>query len=96
MAEDSAERFNPFTRVAVPSDSTNPDERPQPTPAEKILVASREPRDPAVVAGWFDEIALLALESDAAGLAAKVAELAGPQTSAPLTASLQRPIEPAV
>ena len=75
----------------------NPDERPQPTPAEKILVASREPRDPAVVAGWFDEIALLALESDAAGLAAKVAELAGPAAAtARVGAPVQRPIEPAV
>ncbi len=56
----------------------NPYERPQPTPAEKILLAGRRPREPGEVAGWFDEIALLALEGDASALAAKVAELAGP------------------
>jgi FlaA1/EpsC-like NDP-sugar epimerase len=55
----------------------NPGERPQPTPAEKILLAAREQRDPDEVAAWFDEIALLALEGDAAGLAAKVGALAG-------------------
>ncbi|HVP01742.1 MAG TPA: nucleoside-diphosphate sugar epimerase/dehydratase [Solirubrobacteraceae bacterium] len=55
----------------------NPQERPQPTPAEKILLAGRRPRDPAEVAAWFDEISLLVLEGDAAGLAAKVEELAG-------------------
>jgi len=55
----------------------NPQERPQHTPAEKILLASRSLRDPAQVAGWFDEISLLVLEGDAAGLAAKVGELVG-------------------
>ena len=53
----------------------NPYERPQPTPAEKILRAEREPLDPGAVDEMFDEIALLVLEGDAAGLAAKVAEL---------------------
>lgn len=70
----------------------NPDERPQPTPAERIRVAARETRDPDVVAGWFDEIALLALESDAAGLAAKVAELtevsSGSRSAAPASLAL--------
>ncbi len=55
----------------------NPQERPQHTPAEKILLAGRTARDPVQVSGWFDEISLLVLEGDAAGLAAKVAELAG-------------------
>src|SRR3954469_235046 len=51
-------------------------ERPQPTPAEKIMLAEREVLDPALVAGIFDSIGLLALEGDAAGLAARVAQLA--------------------
>jgi FlaA1/EpsC-like NDP-sugar epimerase len=50
-------------------------ERPQPTPAEKILLAEREPFDPATVDKMFDEIGLLVLEGDAAGLAQKVSEL---------------------
>jgi FlaA1/EpsC-like NDP-sugar epimerase len=53
----------------------NPYERPQPTPAEKILRAEREPLDPAVIDEMFDEIGLLVLEGDAAGLAQKVTEL---------------------
>jgi FlaA1/EpsC-like NDP-sugar epimerase len=50
-------------------------ERPRPTAAEKILLAEREPLSPEVVAAMFDEIKLLVLEGDAAGLAAKVAGL---------------------
>jgi len=53
----------------------NPYERPQPTPAEKILLAEREPLGPAHVEQMFSEIGLLVLEGDAAGLAAKVSEL---------------------
>lgn len=53
----------------------NPYERPQPTPAEKILRAERDPLAPGVVDGMFDEIGLLVLEGDAAGLAQKVSEL---------------------
>jgi FlaA1/EpsC-like NDP-sugar epimerase len=53
----------------------NPFERPQPTPAEKIMVAERQKLAPGTVAAVFDEIGLLVLEGDAAGLAAKVAEL---------------------
>jgi FlaA1/EpsC-like NDP-sugar epimerase len=53
----------------------NPYERPQPTPAEKILRAERERREPEAVDGMFDQIGLLVLEGDAAGLAAKVSEL---------------------
>ncbi len=59
----------------------NPYERPQPTPAEKILRAERAPREPAEVADWFDEISLLVLEGDAAGLAEKVGQLAGEQSA---------------
>jgi FlaA1/EpsC-like NDP-sugar epimerase len=54
----------------------NPYERPQPTPAEKIQRAEREPLDPAWVESTFAEINLLVLEGDAAALAAKVGELA--------------------
>jgi FlaA1/EpsC-like NDP-sugar epimerase len=54
----------------------NPYERPQPTPAEKILRAERSGLDPAWVEATFAEINLFVLEDDTAGLAAKVAELA--------------------
>jgi FlaA1/EpsC-like NDP-sugar epimerase len=54
----------------------NPYERPQPTPAEKIVRADRAHLDPAWVEATFAEINLFVLEGDAAGLAAKVAELA--------------------
>jgi FlaA1/EpsC-like NDP-sugar epimerase len=50
-------------------------ERPRPTEAEKILRAEREPLGVQEVESMFDEIQLLVLEGDAAGLAAKVSEL---------------------
>jgi FlaA1/EpsC-like NDP-sugar epimerase len=50
-------------------------ERPVPTAAEKILLAEREPLGGGQVEAMFAEIGLLVLEGDAAGLAAKVAEL---------------------
>ncbi len=50
-------------------------ERPRPTEAEKILRAERETLGVAEVESMFDEIRLLVLEGDAAGLAAKVSEL---------------------
>jgi len=50
-------------------------ERPRPTEAEKILRAEREPLGVLEVESMFDEIRLLVLEGDAAGLAAKVSEL---------------------
>ncbi len=50
-------------------------ERPTPTAAEKIRLAEREPLAPETVEAMFDEIRLLVFEGDAAGLAAKVAEL---------------------
>ena len=53
----------------------NPYERPQPTPAEKIVRAERDQRPPHAVDDMFDQIGLLVLEGDAAGLAAKVSEL---------------------
>lgn len=56
-------------------DLFNPHERPKPTPAERITLARRDQLDPVEVEAMFDEIALLVLEGDAAGLAAKVGEL---------------------
>jgi len=50
-------------------------EQPRPTPAEKIMLAEREPLAPETVEAMFDEIGLLVFEGDAAGLAAKVSEL---------------------
>jgi len=45
------------------------------TAAEKIMLAERQPLDVATVEAMFEEINLLVLEGDAAGLAAKVSEL---------------------
>ena len=59
----------------------NPYERPQPTPAEKIVRAERTRLDPDWVERTFGEINLFVLEGDAAGLAAKVAELAAVRTA---------------
>jgi FlaA1/EpsC-like NDP-sugar epimerase len=53
----------------------HPDERAQPTPADKIVRAEREPLAPEAIDAMFDQIGLLVLEGDAAALAAKVAEL---------------------
>jgi len=50
-------------------------ERQRPTATEKILRAERSPLAPDVVEEVFAEINLLVLEGDAAGLAAKVADL---------------------
>jgi len=54
----------------------NPGERSQPTAAEKISLAEREPLDPDWVEEVFDQVNMLVLEDDAAGLAAHVVELA--------------------
>ncbi len=58
-------------------DLFNPYERPQPTPAQKIVRAERETLDPAWVEETFSKINLLVLEGDAAVLAEHVARLAG-------------------
>jgi FlaA1/EpsC-like NDP-sugar epimerase len=50
-------------------------ERSMPTVAEKIMLAERAPLAVETVEAMFDEIGLLVLEGDAAGLAAKVSEL---------------------
>jgi FlaA1/EpsC-like NDP-sugar epimerase len=57
-------------------DLFNPYERPQPTPAQKILRAEREPLDPVWVENTFSRINLLVLEGDAAVLAEHVSSLA--------------------
>jgi FlaA1/EpsC-like NDP-sugar epimerase len=57
-------------------DLFNPFERPQPTPAQKIVRAEREPLDPAWVESTFSRINLLTLEGDAAVLAEHVSSLA--------------------
>jgi FlaA1/EpsC-like NDP-sugar epimerase len=56
-------------------------ERPQPTPAQKIMRAMRPPVDPAWVEYVFDKIGLLVVEGDAAGLATAVGELASARTA---------------
>jgi FlaA1/EpsC-like NDP-sugar epimerase len=64
-------------------------ERPEKTPAAKILRAQRPALDPAWVEETFNQIGLLVLEGDAAALAAKVAELAvvrEPEVTVPETA----------
>lgn len=59
----------------------NPDERPIPTAAEKILRAERDPLEPEWVERTFQEINLLALEGDAAALASRVSSLSASATA---------------
>jgi FlaA1/EpsC-like NDP-sugar epimerase len=68
----------------------NPGERPQPTPAEKILVAEREPLDPAWVDETFSTVEDLVYSGDAAGLASIIARLAR-ERYAGQTAASERP-----
>jgi len=63
-------------------DLFNPYERPQPTPAQKILRAARERLDPQSVEQIFGEINLLVLEGDAAALAQHVGKLSNSRFSA--------------
>jgi FlaA1/EpsC-like NDP-sugar epimerase len=53
----------------------NPGERPQPTPAEKIVAVAREPLDPEWVETAFARIEELVYNGDAAALAGAVAAL---------------------
>jgi FlaA1/EpsC-like NDP-sugar epimerase len=62
-------------------------ERARETTAEKILLAERPPLGAAAVESIFAEIGLLVLEGDAAGLAAKVAELSALHVEAGSTAN---------
>jgi FlaA1/EpsC-like NDP-sugar epimerase len=61
----------------------NPDERPQPTPAEKILTAVRDPLDPDWVEGAFVQVEELVYQGDGAGLAATVGRLSAERAAAP-------------
>jgi len=61
----------------------NPYERPQPTPAQKILRAHHPLLDPAWERETFDQVNWLALDGDAAALAVKVSELAAVRQVAP-------------
>ncbi len=63
-------------------DLFNPDERPQPTPAQKILLADRDSLDPGWVERTFAEINLLVLEGDASALAKRVSMLSGARVQA--------------
>jgi len=65
-------------------------ERSVPTGAEKIMRAERDPLAAAAVESMFDEIGLLVLEGDAAGLARKVAELSAAQLHAPAPVARRR------
>jgi FlaA1/EpsC-like NDP-sugar epimerase len=67
-------------------DLFNPWERPQPTPAQKIVRADRAPIDPEWVEDTFDQIGLLVLEGDAPALAAKVSGLALDRAAPPTLA----------
>jgi FlaA1/EpsC-like NDP-sugar epimerase len=75
-------------------------ERRRGTSAEKILLAEREALEPEAVEAMFEEINLLVLEGDAAGLAAKVVELSAvrvPLSAPPVGApSLSAPPPPPV
>jgi FlaA1/EpsC-like NDP-sugar epimerase len=64
-------------------DLFNPHERPQPTPAQRIMRAERDPLDPAWVEMTFGEINLLVLEGDAAALADQVSRLARARIAPP-------------
>ena len=68
----------------------NPGERPQPTPAEKILVAERAPVDPEWVDSTFSQIEDLVYSGDTAGLASMVERLARERYSS-ATPSVDRP-----
>jgi FlaA1/EpsC-like NDP-sugar epimerase len=57
-------------------DLFNPYERPQPTPAQRIVRAEHEPLDPTWVERSFADLNLLVLEADAAALSDRVSRLA--------------------
>jgi FlaA1/EpsC-like NDP-sugar epimerase len=63
-------------------DLFNPYERPQPTPAQKILRAQQDPINPGWVEQTFTDINLLTLEGDAAALAEHVRKLSSARLSA--------------
>jgi FlaA1/EpsC-like NDP-sugar epimerase len=76
------EEIGPRPGEKLHEDLFNPYEHPQPTPAEKIQLAEREPLGPEIVEAMFNEIGLLVLEGDAAALARKVQELSAVRSQA--------------
>jgi FlaA1/EpsC-like NDP-sugar epimerase len=64
----------------------NPYEQPVETSVDTIMLAQRDPMDSERVEAIFDEISLLVLEADAAGLAEKVAQLTELRVHAPVAA----------
>src|SRR5580704_15831586 len=76
-------------------DLFNSYERPRPTIAEKILLAEREPLGAQAVESMFAEIGLLVLEGNAAGLAAKVAQLSVAYVEAQANGAVRAPAPPA-
>jgi FlaA1/EpsC-like NDP-sugar epimerase len=67
----------------------NPEERPQPTPAEKIRVALREPCDAGWVESAFARVEELVYSGDATALATTVNELARSRGSARTAAAVE-------
>ena len=62
-------------------DLFNPDEQPQPTPAEKIVHAVRPPMEPGAVDEIFDRVERLIVAGNAQELARLVQEAAGPRAA---------------
>jgi FlaA1/EpsC-like NDP-sugar epimerase len=73
-------------------DLFNAYERAEPTPAQKIVLATRPPADPGWVEETFDRIELLVAEGDAHGLAATVSELAAARSGGALPAEPNGPL----
>jgi FlaA1/EpsC-like NDP-sugar epimerase len=71
----------------------NPDERPRPTPAEKIVAAVRAPLDPLWVDEAFGQVEELSYQGDAAGLAKTVAHLSSVRMQDAAIA-LEQPADP--
>ena len=71
----------------------DPGERPQPTPAEKILAAVRPRLDPAWVEAAFARIEELVYNGDAAALASTVAELSAERALAAVPDAAPEPAE---
>jgi FlaA1/EpsC-like NDP-sugar epimerase len=69
----------------------NPDERPQPTPAEKIVTAVRPPLRPEWVEEAFARVEELVYSGDAHGLAATVAALAEERAATAAAAAVLDP-----
>jgi FlaA1/EpsC-like NDP-sugar epimerase len=71
-------------------DLFNPDERPQPTFAEKIMAAERAPLEPDWVEEAFARVEELVYSGDATGLAAAVSALAAERAAAGAEAAAVR------